>query len=229
MRKYLISLFRLLGLNIQHWHQPFDDIPKLVDTSTILHAIDGGCYKGRMANKMLSTFPNAVVHCFEPQTDLNADLHHTFANEKRIKIYDTALSDHSGETEFHINQEKYTSSVLKPTCNDINSLNSTTVRLETLDNIVEQNNIPQIDFIKLDLQGYELQALKGAKNTFKSAKLIYVEFNFQERYEGCSMFYDISKYLYEAGFILYRLYEVYGYDNGAWKLADALFINKNLI
>jgi len=228
MRKYLISFFRSLGLNLQHWHQPYDDIPKLIDTTTILNAIDGGCYKGRMAEKMLSTFPNATVHCFEPQADLYANLQKKFANEKRIKIYDTALSDHQGETEFHVNQDKYTSSILKSVSQDIKTTNSTTVKLETLDEFAKNNSIDQIDFIKLDLQGYELNALNGGNHIVKNAKLIYIEFNFQERYEGCSMFYDVSKHLYESGFTLYRLYEIYGYDNGAWKLADALFINKNL-
>jgi FkbM family methyltransferase len=52
------------------------------------------------------------------------------------------------------------------------------VQADTLDSWIEKNKLKKIDFIKLDVEGSELQVLKGAKNVLKKYKPIMVmEFN----------------------------------------------------
>lgn len=46
----------------------------------------------------------------------------------------------------------------------------TTIRTDTLDNVIEENNIPQLDVIKIDIEGYEMHALRGARELLKRSK-----------------------------------------------------------
>lgn len=56
---------------------------------------------------------------------------------------------------------------------------SLTVQAKTIDQIVSENNLTQVDLLKLDVEGHELSALVGARDSFckKIIKRIYVEFN----------------------------------------------------
>jgi FkbM family methyltransferase len=221
-------IFRNFGLNLQRWHDPFDDLRRLIGMGSISTLLDGGAYKGNKASEMLSLFPHAEVHCFEPQPEPFHYLAQRFANEPRCKISQAALSDFAGSAQMFVTPEAYTSSLMKPQTADIQTKGQIDVAVTTIDDYVAQHGLRGFDFIKLDLQGNELKALKGAHKTLASCKAILVEVNFRERYEGCTQFNDLYNFLNGAGFVLYKLYEIHGYADGAWKLGDGLFLKKEL-
>jgi hypothetical protein len=140
-----------------------------------------------------------------------------------------ALSDHPGTADLYITCERYTSSLMQPLAADIKTSSMVQVSVTTLDHFVRENNISTIDFIKLDLQGNELPALRGGTNALAGCKAILVEVNFRERYAGCTRFDELFAYLQAGGFELYKIYEIHGYPNGAWKLGDALFMRRELL
>lgn len=223
------QVLRRLGLNLQRWRQPLDDLPALLGKNRIATIVDGGAYKGNKAVILLEKFPAANVYCFEPQPEFFAHLTRRFANTPRCIPVNQALSDHSGTADLYITPERYTSSLMQPLAADIRTAATTQVGVTTLDRFMLENNIGVIDFIKLDLQGNELPALQGASNALAGCKAVLVEVNFRERYAGCSRFDELYARLQDAGFALYKIYEIHGYPNGAWKLGDALFVKKELL
>jgi FkbM family methyltransferase len=56
------------------------------------------------------------------------------------------------------------------------------------------------DFLNLDLQGYELEALKGMGDTLNQFKWVYSEVNKAELYKGCALVEDMDTYLLGFGF-----------------------------
>lgn len=72
----------------------------------------------------------------------------------------------------------------------------------TVDTFFERNNIDvsKYDFWNFDIQGAELLALKGAKNSIKHAKVLYLEVNEKELYKNCGLIGEIDKYLSEFNF-----------------------------
>lgn len=226
---YINQVLRPLGLNLQRWHEPLDNLSTLLGDSKITTIVDGGAYKGNKAVILLEKFPNAEVYCFEPQAEPFAYLKQRFARTPRCIPVQQALSDYTGTADLFVTDERYTSSLMQPLASDIKTSAMTQVSVNTLDHFMQENGIKAIDVIKLDLQGNELPALHGGKNALAGCKAILVEVNFRERYSGCTRFEELYAFLQEAGFVLYKIYEIHGYPNGAWKLGDALFLKQDML
>ena len=73
----------------------------------------------------------------------------------------------------------------------------------TIDTFVKRNNIDisKLDFWNFDIQGAELMALKGASDSLKYAKAIYLEVNVDEVYKGCAKMSEIDEYLSKYDFV----------------------------
>jgi hypothetical protein len=75
-----------------------------------------------------------------------------------------------------------------------------TVRTERLDDYVRQNAVPRPNLIKLDVQGCELQALRGAEQCLSTAGAIISEVSFAEFYKEQCLFEDVVGFLSAHGF-----------------------------
>jgi len=81
--------------------------------------------------------------------------------------------------------------------------------------------INHCNLLMMDVQGYELEVLKGATETLKHIDYIYTEVNREELYENCAMVEDLDNYLTE-----FKRVET------KWKrkgFGDALYIRKTLL
>jgi FkbM family methyltransferase len=78
-----------------------------------------------------------------------------------------------------------------------------TVQLKTvrLDDVADAR---EVDFLKLDVQGYELEILRHASETLKAATIIHVECNFLPLYVGQPLFTDVDAFLRSRGFQFHR-------------------------
>jgi hypothetical protein len=83
-----------------------------------------------------------------------------------------------------------------------------TVRITALSDWARENNVVAIDLLKLDLQGYELKALKGSRSLLgrKKIRFIYLEVNFIPAYEGQASLAELYEYCTGMGYRLVGLY-----------------------
>src|SRR5258708_33664080 len=72
--------------------------------------------------------------------------------------------------------------------------------LRTLDEVSVANGFDSADFINIDLQGYELECLKGAERLVGTASTIFIEINVDELYDGCVLLPDLDSWLNHHGF-----------------------------
>jgi FkbM family methyltransferase len=72
----------------------------------------------------------------------------------------------------------------------------------TIDSFFQRNNIDasKYNFWNFDIQGAELMALKGAVNSIKHAKALYLEVNEKELYKNCGLIYEIDTFLLQYNF-----------------------------
>ncbi len=77
--------------------------------------------------------------------------------------------------------------------------------------------------LKLDVQGYELEALKGCEDLLDSFSYVYAEGSFVELYEGQVLAGDLVAWLRERGYTLSGVYGVVYDNHGRSVQADMLF------
>jgi FkbM family methyltransferase len=89
------------------------------------------------------------------------------------------------------------------------------INLSTIDGYCEKNNIEQIHFLKLDIEGHELSALRGARQMIRHNRINYIQFEFG----GCNIdsrtFFQDFWYLLKDNYRFYRIVE-----NGLFPIAE---------
>ncbi len=74
------------------------------------------------------------------------------------------------------------------------------INVSTIDDEIDISQQPH--FIKIDIQGAELEVLKGGENILKNVLALEVEINFKEIYENIPLYSDVEKFLKDRGFVL---------------------------
>jgi FkbM family methyltransferase len=212
---------------------PYDDIARLLSGLPVVSIVDGGAYIGSTAIRLAGLFPRATVYAFEPQTSTREQLEANCREHPRIRPVPDALGRCTTTGQLQVGALPYTSSLLQrptkgkryyPAGADL--IASQPVSVTSLDDWARSNGVQSIDIIKLDLQGYELEALVGARELLQqSVRLIYTEVEFVQLYEHACQFHEVAAYLRQFNFTLYNLYDLHTADDGQLVYADAIFIS----
>jgi len=79
------------------------------------------------------------------------------------------------------------------------------VEVRTLDSFVDDLKLQPALFMKADVQGYELEVLKGAARCLELAELLLIEVSFRRLYDGCPLAHDVIAFLGARGFRVYDI------------------------
>lgn len=141
-----------------------------------------------------------------------------------------ALSNQSGEVDFHINKNRATSSFLLadqdflaefPNPQDYEPDEIIRKDVITLDEALGSANIDDVDFIKLDTQGTELFILQGGSKALTKCFGIEIEVEFYPVYKQQPLFADIDNFLRRQGYFLFDIHPIY------WKRSIGLEYGKS--
>lgn len=141
-----------------------------------------------------------------------------------IQGYQVALGSQKGTATMYLSSnEAQSSSILKPKEHlehhpDVSFDGTEEVEVSVLD----EYDLGDANFINMDVQGYELEVLKGGKETLNNVDYVYCEVNRGEMYENNAMIGDIDEYLGEYGFERVETY----WPETWYKWGDALYIKK---
>lgn len=126
--------------------------------------------------------------------------------------YSVALAEKPGDYFLNITKHPGCSSVLEPDAEGLKDLplwsdmfsvvGSKKITATTFKKLSSENSLPQFDFIKLDVQGFELQVLRGFESTLDEALGIQLETHLRQVYKNQALFYDLTLFMKEKGFKL---------------------------
>lgn len=176
----------------------------LPDNPVILEA---GAHIGVDTIEMMSFWPKCIVHAFEPVPNLFHKLTQNTCAFDNVHCYPLALSDKNGTARFYVSAgtSDASSSLLEP--KDHLLIHQTVyfptiidVQTITLDDWAEIHSIDHIDFMWLDMQGYEFTMLKASPKILKTVQVLFIEASYQELYVGTALFPEVRAWLEEQGF-----------------------------
>jgi FkbM family methyltransferase len=171
--------------------------------STIL---DVGANKTNWSRMAKRIFPNAKFHLIEPQIEMKNNLD-KFVNDYKDASYSLAgAGAETGSLVLTIWDDLAGSSFLpKSNSNLIDQGVQREVKIITIDDLISDGIIEIPSLIKLDIQGFELEALKGAKKTFGNTEVYILEvslFSFSN-VPGIPLFSDVINFMLERNYVVY--------------------------
>lgn len=222
----LMSLIKIFGYELRGIkplvsHNNFDAIISflLEKKKNDKHVyFDIGANLGQSIKRFKKINPKSIIHSFEPTHSLYKELIKNFSSDKNIILNQLGLGNKKKiENLYSFKYHKINSIIpidkkskfLKSRILATNSTDESfeeiiKVNIDTVDNYCERNNIYEIDLVKIDTQGYEVEVLEGMKNILKKNKvsIIELELILGFAYEKNFSFYDYEKILHNENYKL---------------------------
>jgi len=179
-------------------------------------AIDIGAHKGEFLSYLLKLDNIEKIYAFEPQIKIFNELVSKFSNNKKVVLNNFAISHESGNKIIKINKLTSTSTFSEISEKSLwfklkniillsqNSIDdSYQVPTQKLDSYIHEQNIHNIDLLKIDTEGHEINVLNGLENTLKkqTIKYILIEINLTKMYKNYNV-KEIENFLKEKKFTL---------------------------
>lgn len=245
------KLFRVLigFMGYMNWSSDFKltgekKLILLLKTNGIRCVLDIGANSGQWAHMVLNEIETKVIS-FEPQLEAYKKLVILKENYKeKFYSFNLALGNYSGKTQINVHGNSSELSFINPLLNKMPLLEGNIDHIEeidivTLDSIYLQNPVllNEVDFIKIDTEGHELDVLLGGEEFLDAVKpkFIQLEINWHHIFTETTLYklsciledYKVFKIL-PSGSVLYEVNPKLPVNN-LFQLSNFLFVRKDII
>ena len=196
--------------------------------------VDIGANRGQFALVTRRCMPQARIISFEPLPSAAATFRAVFAGDDRVTLHEVAIGPVPGNATIHVSRRDDSSSLLPITSTQVALFPGTaevataTIRVAPLREFIPAADIQAPALLKLDVQGFELEALRGCEDMLGRFAYVYVECSFVELYAGQALADEVIAWLRERGL---KLREVHNMDydpDGRAIQGDFLFARNHL-
>ncbi len=183
------------------------------DTQVI--AFDVGANIGNYSKALADTFEsNLMIHAFEPSLKTFDRLLTNTSCIKNIFRNNFGFSDIENTSVLYFNKDASgLASIYQRQHLSISLDRSEEIKLTTIDAYCHGNNIEKIHFLKLDIEGHELSALKGAQRMINERKIDFIQFEFGGTNIDSRTYFRDFFYLLKDNYRLYRVLR-----DGLWEI-----------
>ena len=194
--------------------------------------VDIGANRGQFALAAREWAPKARVISFEPLPGPASVFRSVFSGDDSVLLHQVAIGSRSEQRSMHVSEKDDSSSLLP-----ISSLQTAMfpgtgeiaiaeVRVGPLEEYLKADDLQMPAMLKLDVQGFEFEALSGCESMLSNFNWIYCECSFVELYSGQRLASDVINWLAQRGCDLKGIYNP-AYDRrGKAVQGDFLFLRK---
>jgi len=146
--------------------------------------VDVGGNRGTWTELMLAQGGEAKRGLvFEPSTSALRMLNDKFGARPEVTIIPAAVSDQLGETQFFEENEAGGTSSCVPGYSKPDAVRRV-VKTTTVDSSLAEHGMSDVDFMKIDIEGFDLYALRGARKLIDERRVGIIQFEYNESWLG---------------------------------------------
>lgn len=237
MKRAVQRIIRKLGYNVRVytpvsdvfdnliWHARQRSVHTILDVGANIGQFAGRCFESGWRSKLVS---------FECLKEAHDYLEEVSAGNENWKIAPrAAIGSSVGATKVNLASNSQSSSLLPVATAPHRSapnavyIEQQEVTIETLDRPVPQMGLTAPFLLKMDVQGFEAEVLKGASKTLSATAIIYTEMSLVPLYEGEVDFTVLSRQIMDSGFRRIGIYPGY-WDGETQEIVqvDAIFVRQ---
>jgi FkbM family methyltransferase len=197
-----------VGASLEHKHQ--------LSGLSLATVVDIGANVGQFTLLIRGLYPNARVFAFEPLERPAEVYRRLFKDDPLVRLYQDGIAPAANMGEMHVSRRDDCSSLLPISARQVDFAPGTeevgreSVSLVTLTQRISPREIVSPALLKLDVQGFELEAMKGCEPLLHLFDFVYAEVSFLELYVGQALADEVIDWL------LARDFRVSGINNPSY-------------
>ena len=183
--------------------------------------LDIGAHFGETADVVKIVFPSANLKLFEGNPYCEFTL--------KMRGYDCQMcllgSGKDETATFFVNPDDLTStgcSIYLEQSKCFALPEQITLPIHRLDDVIPENQRASYDFIKMDVQGAELDVLEGATEILKGIRFVFMEVSFQTYNKGAPLFAEVVGYMNKKNFVAVDMCDI-SWDKNTLSQCNVLF------
>lgn len=208
----------------------------LLDHHKIDLVLDVGANAGQYASSLREFGYAGEIVSFEPLSTAHSVLERLGRTDPLWTVASrTAIGDVDGEIEINISENSYSSSVLGMLDSHLDAaphsayIGSEAVKISKLDSLAKDfiKDNDQSIYLKMDVQGFEMQVLEGAVQILPRVKGIQTELSLVPLYKGQALFTEMLEKMDQLGYEIYAIYPGFSdMKTGRMLQMDGVFFRK---
>ncbi len=187
--------------------------------------IDVGAATGQWTYQCLKIFPNSDYFLIDPLTENASVLEKLSQQHKNIKTWIGAVGADLAEKNIYAHGDQ--SSFFASEYSRNSEISPRCIEMRTLDSFLDDGIICLPDLIKADVQGFELEVLKGADKCLEHCELLLFEVSYRQIYDHSPLVHEVINYI---GSKEYRIFDICTYTgrpyDGMLAQSDILFVKQ---
>ena len=202
MKKIGNYFFPDTDIHFQRWvldgeyqkKQRDDVFLKMNSIKPVKRICDIGGHVGTWSLPMAQYKDTEMIYAFEPNEKVReCFVENTLPFKDKITVYNVALGKENGKALLDIEEDNTGNTRIKV----VNETDLKTIEVRTLDSFELKN----IDYMKIDVEGFEMNVIKGSQMKLKEIPFILLENQFGNHYKN-NNFKDIIKFLSKKNFVI---------------------------
>jgi FkbM family methyltransferase len=212
------ALLRRFGVDLVRYpgdaHRfPEADRQRRLAAQSVALILDVGASVGQFAETVRRNGYSGRIVSFEPLEEPFAELARRAARDPLWEVQRLAIGARSGSTVMHVTSDSWSSSTRPPLETHVRAagiavVDETTVPVTTLDELADQTDWrAQVAYLKVDVQGAELDVLEGADRLLADGRVVAaeIEVSLVQLYAGQPLFPDVNAFMQERGYRVLRV------------------------